>query len=79
MMLSYFFYNFLHKNWIFLHQLRKVVIGWVTCSGYKQVRNPRALILPFWFKTDMDSLKQNLCLAPDQKMVEQKKIANDQK
>ena len=25
-----------------------------------------AWILPFWFKTDMDSLWQNLCLAPDQ-------------
>ena len=27
----------------------------------------------------MDSLKQNLCLAPDQKMVGSKKVANEQK
>ena len=58
---------------------RKVVIGCVTCSGHNQDRNPRAWILPFWSKTDMDSLKQNLCLAPDQKMVGTKKVANDQK
>ena len=44
--------------------VRKVVIGCVTCSGHNQARNPRAWILPFWSKTDMDSLKQNLCLAP---------------
>ena len=42
-------------------------------------RNPRAWILPFWSKTDMESLKQNLCLAPDQKMVGTKKVANDEK
>jgi hypothetical protein len=27
----------------------------------------------------MDSLEQNLCLAPDQKMVGTKKVANDKK
>ena len=42
-------------------------------------RNPRAWILPFWSNTDMDSLKQNLCLAPDQKIVRTKKVANDHK
>ena len=39
----------------------------------------RAWILPFWSKTDINSLKQNLCLAPDQKTVRTKKVANDQK
>ena len=29
--------------------LRKVVIGWVTCSGPNQDRNSRAQILPFWY------------------------------
>ena len=47
--------------------------------GHGLSRSPRAWILPFWSKTDMDSLKQNLCLAPDQKMVTTKKVANDQK
>ena len=46
----------------------------MTCSGHNQARNPRAWILPFWSKTDMDSLKQNLCLAPDQKRVGPKKL-----
>ena len=58
--------------------LRKVVIEGMVLS-FHQTRNPRAWILPFWFKTVIDSLKQNLCLAPDQKMVRAKKVANDQK
>ena len=62
-----------------VYDLRKVVIGCVTCSGHNQVRNPRAWIFTFWSKTDMDPLKQNLCLAPDQKIVATKKVANDQK
>ena len=56
--------------------LRNIVIEGVSRH---LARNPRAWILPFWFKTDMDSLKQKLCLAPDQKMVRPKKVANDQK
>ena len=44
-----------------------------------QSRNPRAWILPFWSKTDLDSLKQSLCLAPDKKMVGTKKVAKDKK
>ena len=40
---------------------------------------PRAWILPFLFKTDMYSLKQNLCLAPNQKMVRTKKVSNHRK
>ena len=56
-----------------------VIIVCVTCSGHNQARNPRAWILPFWSKTDMDSLKQNLYLAPDQEIVRTKKVANDQK
>ena len=47
--------------------------------GRHLARNPRAWIHPFSFKTGMYSLKQNLCLAPDQKMVRTKKVANDQK
>ena len=46
---------------------------------HNQGRNPRAWVLPFWSKTDMHSPKQNLCLAPDQKMAGTKKVANDQK
>ena len=42
----------------------------VTCSRHNQDRNPRAWILPFWSKTDMDSPKP---------MVGTKKVANDQK
>ena len=60
-------------------KLRKVVIGYVTCNGHNQDRYPRAWILPLWSKTDMDSSKQNLCFAPDQKMFGAKKVANDQK
>ena len=59
--------------------LRKVVIGCMTCSGRNQARNPRAQILPFWSKTDMDSVKKNFYLAPDLKMVRPKEVANDQK
>ena len=69
--------NMLEKK-IILSKIRKVVIGCVTCSGH-QDRNPRAWILPFWSKTDMYSLKQNLCLAPDQKMIGTKEVENDQK
>ena len=47
--------------------------------SYHQARNPRGWILPFWSKTYMDSLKQNLCLTPDQKMVLPIKVANGQK
>ena len=35
--------------------------------------------LPDLSKTDMDSLKQNLCLTPDHKMVLPIKVANYQK
>ena len=38
-------------------------------SAIQPARNPRAWILPFWSKTDMGSLKQNLCLTPDQEIV----------
>ena len=50
---------------VYRYVLRKVVIGCVICSGHNQDRNPRAWIFPFWSKTDMDSVKQNLCLALD--------------
>ena len=44
-----------------------------------QDRNPGAPILAVWFQTDLQPPKQNLCLAPDQKMVRPKKVANDLK
>ena len=44
-----------------------------------QDRRHRSQILAVWSKTDLQSVKQNLCLAPDQKMVRQKKVANDLK
>ena len=43
--------------------VRKVVIGCMTCSEHNQARNPRAKSLPFWSKTDMDSVKKNCYLA----------------
>ena len=58
--------------------VRNFVIEGVAVSRHL-ARNPRAWILPFWSKTDMDPLKQNLCLAPNQKMVRTKKVANYQK
>jgi hypothetical protein len=36
-------------------------------------------ILPFWSKTDMDSVHKNFYLAPDLKKIKPKKVANDQK
>ena len=65
-------------NWIFSKE------GWIedmACwlvSGH-QDRNPGAQILAVWSQTDLQPVKQNLCLAPDQKMALQKKIANDLK
>ena len=41
-----------------------------------QARNPRAQILAIWLQTDLQQVKQNLCLAPDQKMVRPRKVAN---
>ena len=67
------FLNSYLQSFIIYQTIRNVVIGCVTCSGHNQDRNTRAWILPFWSKTDMDSLKQNLWLAPDQKMVGTKK------
>ena len=49
--------------------LRNFVIEGVACQPPSS----------FWSKTDIASLKQNLCLAPDQKIVRTKKVANDQK
>ena len=51
------------RGWI-----RKVVLrAWlVSCH---QVRNPRAQICAVWLQTGLQPVKQNLCLAPDQKMV----------
>ena len=57
-------------------KLRKVVIELVSCY---QDRNPGAPILAVWFQTDLQPPKKNLCLAPDQKMVRPKKVANDLK
>ena len=42
-------------------------------------RNPRAQILAVWLQSDLQPVKQNLCLAPDQKMVRPRKVANDLK
>ena len=53
-------------------RLRKVVIEGMTC----QARNHRAQILAVWLQTDLQPVKQNLCLAPDQKMILPKKVAN---
>jgi hypothetical protein len=44
-----------------------------------QARNPRAQVLAVWLQTDLQPVKQNLCLAPDQKIVLPKKVANDLK
>ena len=71
--LTIFFFS---RCWALHSQVRNFVIEGVSRH---LARNPRAWILPFWFKTDMYSLKQNLCLAPDQKMVKTKKVGNDQK
>ena len=47
--------------------------------SFHQGRNPRAQIVAVWLQTDLQPVKQNLCLAPDQKMVGPKKVANDPK
>ena len=44
-----------------------------------QARNPKAQILAVWLQTDLQPVKQNLCLAPDQKMALPKKVTNDLK
>ena len=44
-----------------------------------QARNPGAQVLAVWSQTDLQPVKQNLCLAPDQEMVLPKKVANDLK
>ena len=59
-------------------KLRKVVIEGVACSRHL-ARKSRAQILAVWFQTDLQAVKQNLFLAPDQKIVRLKKVANDQK
>ena len=48
-------------------------------SAAIKIGTPRAQILAVWFQTDLQPPKRNLCLAPDQKMVRPKKVANDQK
>ena len=58
--------------------VRNFVIEGVAVSRHL-ARKPRAWILPLRSKTDIDSIKQNLFLAPNQKMVRTKKVANDQK
>ena len=45
--------------------------GLVSCH---QARNLRPWILPFWLKTDMDSPKQNLFLAPFKKRLDKKML-----
>ena len=59
----------------------KEVCNWghgfrVSCH---QARNPGAQVLAVWSQTDLQPVKQNLCLAPDQEMVLPKKVANDLK
>ena len=54
----------------------RILIGHEICLQTVQARRTRGQILAVWFKTDQQSVKQNLCLAPDQKMVRPKKVAN---
>ena len=73
--------NFIKLLPIFLgitSPLRKVVIEGVACSPHL-ARKSRAQILAVWFQTDLQPVKQNLYLAPDQILVRPKKIANDLK
>ena len=42
-------------------------------------QEPQSQDSSIWSKTDMDSVKQNLCLPPDQKMARPKEVANDKK
>ena len=44
-----------------------------------QARIPRAQVLPFWSKNDMDSVNKTFYLAPNLKMVGRKKVANNLK
>ena len=56
-----------------------VLIGHMIRLQTVQARRTRGQILAVQSKTDLQSVKQNLCLAPDQKMVRPKKVANDLK
>ena len=59
--------------------MRKVVIEGMACQLPSEHRNPGAQILAVWSQTDLQPVKQNLCLATDQIMVKPKKVANDLK
>ena len=59
--------------------VRKVAVMEVVACRRHLPRKSKAQILAVWFQTDLQPVKQNLCLAPDQKMVRPKKVANDLK
>ena len=48
-------------------------------SASHLARNLRAYILAVWLQTDLQSVNKILCLAPDQKIVRTKKVANNLK
>ena len=58
-------------------EIRNVVIEGVACRRHL-ARKSRAQIFAVWFQTDLQPVKQTLCLTPDQNMVLPKKVANDQ-
>ena len=64
-------------KWKFQTENQNKVIEGMACQH--QAMNPKAQILAVWTQTDLQPVKQNLCLAPDQKMVRPKKVANDLK
>ena len=68
--------DFLRSNFLRNETKEGCNCGHVSCH---QARNPRAQILVVWLQTDLQPVKQNLCLVPDQKMVRLKKVANDLK
>ena len=56
--------------------------GWNLGHGLSdaiKLETPEPKFLQSGRKTDLQPIKQNLCLAPDQKMVRPKKVANDLK
>ena len=57
----------------------KKLINIQKCPSSTKLDHCGAQVLAVWSQTDLQPLKQNLCLAPDQKMVRPKKVANDLK
>ena len=64
------------RNWDSLMNFSPLKEGCNRGDGLSATIKPRAQILAVWLQTDLQPIKQNLCLAPDQKMVRPKKVAN---